>query len=236
MPRAPNLAPARRAILTRADADILYDVYRAALRQIIGVEAGGGNRRPQHVGLQAGEGRGQENVVGAARNQHLFVSNVSHALGGGDELGAHISEIALRTHREYGGFANAIQSDFEIPEAPRYLTVAPISHVAGTKVLPALMRGGTVHMLKGFDPDAAFKTIERERINFTLFVPTMIYVLLDHPALDRTDLSSLELLLYGASAMSLSRPDASEWWVAAKPDYFCGRNSGHIARHALAAD
>jgi fatty-acyl-CoA synthase len=115
------------------------------------------------------------------------------------------SKGALRTHREYGGFANAILSDFEIPDNPRYLTAAPISHVAGTKVLPSLMRGGTVHMLKGFDPEAVFKTIERERINFTLFVPTMIYVLLDHPALDRTDLSSLELLLYGASAMSPSR-------------------------------
>jgi fatty-acyl-CoA synthase len=115
------------------------------------------------------------------------------------------SKGALRYHRELGGFANAILSDFEIPDSPRYLTVAPISHVAGTKVLPSLIRGGTVHMLKGFDPDAVFKTIARERINFTLFVPTMIYVLLDHPALDKTDLSSLELLLYGASAMSPSR-------------------------------
>jgi fatty-acyl-CoA synthase len=115
------------------------------------------------------------------------------------------SKGALRRHREYGGFANAILADFEIPEAARYLTVAPISHVAGTKVLPTLMRGGTVHMLKGFDPEAVLKTIERERINFTLFVPTMIYVLLDHPSLDKTDLSSLELLLYGASAMSPSR-------------------------------
>ena len=67
------------------------------------------------------------------------------------------------------------------------------------------MRGGTVHMLKGFDPEAVFRTIEREKINFTLFVPTMIYVMLDHPTLDKTDLSSLELLLYGASAMSPSR-------------------------------
>jgi fatty-acyl-CoA synthase len=115
------------------------------------------------------------------------------------------SKGALRTHRELGGFANATLADFEIPDTPRYLAVAPISHVAGTKVLPSLMRGGTVHMLRGFDPEAVFKTIERERINFTLFVPTMIYVLLDHPALDRTDLSSLELLLYGASAMSPSR-------------------------------
>jgi fatty-acyl-CoA synthase len=115
------------------------------------------------------------------------------------------SKGALRYHREYGGFANAILADFEIPATPSYLAVAPISHVAGTKVLPTLMRGGTVHMLKGFDPEAVFKTISRERINFTLLVPTMIYVLLDHPALDKTDLSSLELLLYGASAMSPSR-------------------------------
>jgi fatty-acyl-CoA synthase len=115
------------------------------------------------------------------------------------------SKGALRTHREYGGFAATILTDFEIPDGARYLAVAPISHVAGTKVLPTLMRGGTVHMLKGFDPGAVLKTIERERINFTLFVPTMIYVLLDHPALDKTDLSSLELLLYGASAMSPSR-------------------------------
>jgi len=115
------------------------------------------------------------------------------------------SKGALRHHRQLSGFATAILADFEIPETARYLTVAPISHVAGTKVLPTLMRGGTVHMLKGFDPEAVLQTIARERINFTLFVPTMIYVLLDHPALDRTDLSSLELLLYGASAMSPSR-------------------------------
>src|SRR5215471_2744666 len=109
------------------------------------------------------------------------------------------SKGALRYHRESSALANAILADFEFPETPSYLAVAPISHVAGTKVLPTLLRGGTVHMLKGFDPEALLKTIERERINFTLFVPTMIYVMLDHPALDKTDLSSLELVLYGPS-------------------------------------
>ena len=67
------------------------------------------------------------------------------------------------------------------------------------------MRGGSVHLQKGFDPDTLLATIERERINFTLLVPTMIYVLLDHPRLDAADLSSLELLLYGASPMSPAR-------------------------------
>ena len=58
---------------------------------------------------------------------------------------------------------------------------------------------------EGFDPEAVLSTIAREKINFTLFVPTMIYVLLDHPSLPKTDLSSLELILYGASPMAPSR-------------------------------
>lgn len=115
------------------------------------------------------------------------------------------SKGALRRHREYGPFASAILADFEIPDTPRYLTVAPISHVAGTKILPVLAKGGTVHMLKGFDPDAVLSAIAREKINFTLLVPTMIYVLLDHPRLGAADLSSLEYLLYGASPMSPTR-------------------------------
>jgi fatty-acyl-CoA synthase len=111
----------------------------------------------------------------------------------------------LRRQRESAGFAPAILADFELPAEPRFLAVAPLSHVAGTKVLPVLMRGGTVHMQRGFDPAAVLAAIARERINLTLLVPTMIYVLLDHPKLDATALSSLELLLYGASPMSPSR-------------------------------
>ncbi|MTV18874.1 MULTISPECIES: AMP-binding protein [Bradyrhizobium] len=148
--------------------------------------------------LQVAEDAGSASAKSFAREDDISTLNYTGGTTGK-------SKGALRYHREYGGFAAAILADFEIPETPRYLTVAPISHVAGTKVLPTLMRGGTVHMLKGFDPEAVFTTIAREKINFTLFVPTMIYVMLDHPALDKTDLSSLELLLYGASAMSPSR-------------------------------
>jgi fatty-acyl-CoA synthase len=101
--------------------------------------------------------------------------------------------------------ALSIMTDFEIPLNPRYLAIAPISHVSGTNVLPTLMMGGTIHLLRRFDPEEMLATIEKEKINFSLLVPTMIYTLLDHPALDRSDLSSLELLLYGASPMSPSR-------------------------------
>ena len=148
--------------------------------------------------LQAIETAGSATARSFARLEDIAALNYTGGTTGK-------SKGALRHHREISGSAGAILADFEIPETPSYLAVAPISHVAGTKVLPTLMRGGTVHMLKGFDPEAVFRTIAREKINFTLFVPTMIYVMLDHPSLDKTDLSSLELLLYGASAMSPSR-------------------------------
>lgn len=115
------------------------------------------------------------------------------------------SKGAIRRHFSTAASSLTISADFEFPDAPRYLAAAPITHVAGTKVLPTLLRGGTVHLLKGFDPGEVLATIARERINLTLLVPTMIYVLLDHPKLDSTDLSSLELVLYGASPMSPTR-------------------------------
>ena len=101
--------------------------------------------------------------------------------------------------------ATATLADFELPVRPRYLAVAPISHVGGTKVLPVLSRGGTVYLAPGFAPDEVLRVLARERISMTLLVPTMIYALLDHPDLERTDTSSLELLLYGAAPMARSR-------------------------------
>lgn len=96
-------------------------------------------------------------------------------------------------------------ADFEIPSRASYLAVAPITHVAGAKVIPVLRQGGSVHLHQRFDPEEVLRSIERERITMTLMVPTMIYTLLDHPALDAVDLSSLELLLYGASPIASAR-------------------------------
>lgn len=111
----------------------------------------------------------------------------------------------MRRQRALSAMAASILADFDLPARTRYLAVAPISHVSGTKVLPVLLRGGTVWLVTGFDPEQVLAIIERERIDFTLLVPTMIYTLLDCPALATTDLSSLKLLLYGASPMAPQR-------------------------------
>lgn len=115
------------------------------------------------------------------------------------------SKAAVRRQRAHAAMWRAILGDFELPAAPKYLAAAPISHVAGTKVAPVLLRGGSVTLMQRFDPGEFLATVERERIGMSLLVPTMIYALLDHPELPRRDLKSLELLLYGASPMSPSR-------------------------------
>ena len=115
------------------------------------------------------------------------------------------SKGVMRSSAAIAHMALTVVAEFELPPAPRFLAVAPISHVAGTNVLPTLLRGGTVHLLEKFDPDNLLAIIAREKINFTLMVPTMIYTVLDHPRLGEHDLSSLELLLYGASPMSPTR-------------------------------
>ncbi|WP_454753654.1 AMP-binding protein [Cupriavidus necator] len=96
-------------------------------------------------------------------------------------------------------------SHFDMPLTPRFLAVAPISHVTGTNFVPTLLRGGTVHLMARFDPEEMAATIARERINATMMVPTMVSGLLDHPRLDAFDLSSLETLLYAGAPMSRQR-------------------------------
>ncbi len=108
-------------------------------------------------------------------------------------------------HRSTVANAMMTVADWELPRELRVLLCTPLSHSAGTMALPTLLRGGTIHLLDGFDPEEFLATIERERVTCTLGVPTLIYTLLDHPALGSHDVSSLETFIYGSSPMSPAR-------------------------------
>ncbi len=94
---------------------------------------------------------------------------------------------------------------WDLPDHIRYLAVSPISHFATIPILPTFMRGGTVVLQPRFDPDAWLAAVVAERPTLSLLVPTMIYALLDHPDLGRTDLSSLQTVVYGGSAIAPTR-------------------------------
>ncbi|HEV7537073.1 MAG TPA: AMP-binding protein, partial [Acidimicrobiia bacterium] len=93
----------------------------------------------------------------------------------------------------------------EVPDAPRYLAASPITHAAGVLLPCALIRGGTVLLHRTFDPERYLRAIEEDRVTYALAVPTMVYALLDHGAPERHDLTSLQVMAYGASPMAPAR-------------------------------
>lgn len=98
-----------------------------------------------------------------------------------------------------------MMAEWEWPRDMRFLSCTPLSHAGAAMFLPTLLRGGSMLVLPGFEPVAVMQAIQQHRINAVLLVPTMIYALLDHPRFGEFDLSSLETVFYGASAISPAR-------------------------------
>lgn len=87
-------------------------------------------------------------------------------------------------------------------ERPRYLALAPLTHSAGVLTFPIMALGGETVIMPAPDLGEFLRLIEHHRITHAFLPPTVIYGLLDHPALDSTDLTSLRCLWYGAAPMS----------------------------------
>ncbi len=96
-------------------------------------------------------------------------------------------------------------AEWEWPENPRFLMCTPLSHAGAAFFVPVVIKGGTLHVLPRFDPAEVLRTIEEQRITATMLVPTMLYALMDHPDSRTRDLSSLETVYYGASAINPAR-------------------------------
>jgi long-chain acyl-CoA synthetase len=82
------------------------------------------------------------------------------------------------------------------------LNQTPMFHAAtmgGVLGVPAA--GGTSTFVPLFDPAAVMDAIEAEGVTWTVMVPTMVGMLLNHPEFRPERLASLEVLTYGASPM-----------------------------------
>lgn len=89
------------------------------------------------------------------------------------------------------------------PDGPgRTLLVAPMTHMTGNAtVLGALLRLDTVVVHDGFDAGAVLEAIQAHRIDTLSLTPPRLAALLDHPAREGTDLSSVRSLSLGAAPL-----------------------------------
>ncbi|HVA74387.1 MAG TPA: AMP-binding protein [Acidimicrobiales bacterium] len=111
------------------------------------------------------------------------------------------------TYRSMSTMTTIQMAEWQWPDELKFLCCTPLSHAGAAFFVPTLLRGGSLYVLPHFDPERVLDTIEKHRITATMLVPTMIYVLLDHPKTATSDLSSLQMLYYGAAAMSPTRLD-----------------------------
>jgi len=107
------------------------------------------------------------------------------------------------THNSFSVYMlqNVNPADLETEET-NLLTV-PLYHVAGIQAMLAATYGGrTLALMRQFDVDEWLETVQREKANRAMLVPTMLKRVIDHPDFDKYDLSSLKVITYGAARRS----------------------------------
>jgi acyl-CoA synthetase (AMP-forming)/AMP-acid ligase II len=84
----------------------------------------------------------------------------------------------------------------------RNLLTVPLYHVAGIQAMLAAIYGGrTLVMMRQFEVEEWLKTVQHEKATRAMLVPTMLKNVIDYPDFAKYDLSSLQVVTYGAASM-----------------------------------
>ncbi len=88
-------------------------------------------------------------------------------------------------------------------EGDRYLIVNPFFHAFGLKagILACVLKGATIIPHPVFDVPSVMQRVDDERVTMLPGPPAIYQTILDHPDLDRFDLSTLRLAVTGAAAV-----------------------------------
>ena len=82
---------------------------------------------------------------------------------------------ALISHRAMVARCMCFTSEFQIPIGDNFCAWPPFYHMASTdQALATLLRGGTVHVIDGYEPDLLIDLLEREEMRFFILMPGMV--------------------------------------------------------------
>jgi acyl-CoA synthetase (AMP-forming)/AMP-acid ligase II len=115
-----------------------------------------------------------------------------------------IPKGVMLTHDSFASYllATVTPADPDIEETN--LLSVPLYHIAGLQAALAAVYGGrTMVVMRQFDPVEWLTLVQQHRANRAMVVPTMLKQLMDHPRFHDFDLSSLDIITYGAAPMPL---------------------------------
>ncbi len=111
-------------------------------------------------------------------------------------------QLTNENYRQFFAQASLLEwSSYGAGEA--VMNAMPLFHVAGVNVgVLASAQGARTVVLREIDPGLILKLIPEHRIVHAFWVPAVILMLTQHPAIKTTDFSSLKQVFYGASPIS----------------------------------
>ena len=114
----------------------------------------------------------------------------------------HPKGVQLTNKNFYAATDNTI-GVIPFPSGSKAMVCMPVYHVAGTNFgIWGLLQGCNNLIIPEVDPGLILDLVEKERIELTLWVPAVILFLLQHPNAEKTDFSSLKVVVYGASPIA----------------------------------
>ena len=111
--------------------------------------------------------------------------------------------ITLSSQLAFASLLHVAEQQFT--PATRLLVTSPITHGAGSFIVPVLMRGGAVVIEDGFDPGRVTDAVARRGVTALFLVPTMLYVLLDDPRVAADGLPGVTRIIYAAAPIAPAR-------------------------------
>lgn len=116
------------------------------------------------------------------------------------------------------------QSVWGVTENDIYLSPAPLYHAAPLRTCASVQAlGGTVVVMNRFDPEKALEYIERYRVSYSQWVPTMFVRMLKLPqeTRDHYDISSLRLAVHAAAPCPIDvKRKMIDWWGPILDEYY----------------
>lgn len=110
--------------------------------------------------------------------------------------------VMLNHNSQIVDSANTLLTCFPINRSDIHLVILPLFHIGSLWHMRChFYMGNTTVLMDARDPKLILKTIEREKVTTLCFVPPMIVPIVNHPDIEKYDVSSMRIMIYSGAPL-----------------------------------
>lgn len=107
---------------------------------------------------------------------------------------------AMLTHANLSWTPRMGREFYDMGPGTVNLVPSPLFHIGGVGYsLTAMGQGGHTVLVRDVDPGTLLGLVQRHRVTHSFMVPSVVQMMIEHPAIATTDLSSLRRVAYGGA-------------------------------------